>query len=69
MGWIRQLPNGRHQAVCRDLSGRQRSRTFERNEKTLGRRWIADKEAELRRGEWRDPAGARTLFAAAGVDT
>jgi integrase len=61
-GSVRALPSGRFQARYRGPDGRLRSgpHTFAR--KSDAARWLTLKEAEIRRGDWIDPAVARTPF-------
>lgn len=61
MAGLRQKPSGGWEARYRDGVGRQHARTFPT--KTLARRWAADMEADVRRGEWSDPALGRVTFA------
>jgi integrase len=67
-GWIRDIkpntrrPKGAWQAVYVDPAGRQRSRTFERNEKRLAERWLREMQAQLDRDEWLDPAAGKIAF-------
>ena len=58
MSWIRDLDNGRYQAVYRDGRKRQRSRTFER--KKDARAWLAAQDVDLNAGTWTDPKAERT---------
>lgn len=60
MASLRQKPSGRWEARYRDRFGGQHARTFDN--KTLARRWVADMEADVRRGEWMDPALGRVTF-------
>ena len=60
MASLRQKPSGRWEARYRDGFGRQHARTFAT--KTLARRWAADMEADVRRGEWVDPSLGRVTF-------
>ena len=58
---IRQKPSGAWEARYRDGLGRQHAKAFPT--KTLARRWAADMEADVRRGEWADPGLGRVTFA------
>lgn len=60
MAAIRQKPSGRWEARYRDGRGQLHARTF--SSKTEARRWAADMESDIRRGEWVDPKLARTTF-------
>jgi integrase len=60
MASLRQKPSGRWEARYRDARGQLHARTFDT--KTAGRRWAAEMEADLRRGEWVDPRLGRTTF-------
>lgn len=60
MASLRQKPSGRWEVRYRDQFGVQHARTFDN--KTLGRRWVANMEADVRRGEWVDPALGRVTF-------
>lgn len=60
MSWIRDLDNGRYQAVYRDGSKRQRSQTFER--KKDARAWLAAQEVSMRAGRWTDPRAGEQLL-------
>lgn len=60
MASIRQKPSGRWEARYRDGRGRMHSKTFAT--KTAARRWAADMESDLRRGDWVDPKLSRTTF-------
>ncbi len=62
MASIRQKPNGRWEARYRDARGGMHGRTFDG--KVAARRWAAEMEADLQRGEWIDPELARTTFGA-----
>ena len=53
--------NGRYRVKYRDPSNRQRSRTFTR--KADADRFLVEVEADLARGQWLDPAGARISLA------
>ena len=57
---LRQKPSGRWEGRYRDRFGAQHARTFDN--KTLARRWVANMEADVRRGEWVDPALGRVTF-------
>jgi integrase len=57
---IRQKPSGAWEARYRDGLGRQHAKTFPT--KTLARRWAADMEADVRRGDWADPGLGRVTF-------
>lgn len=60
MASIRQKPSGRWEARYRDPYGRTESKTF--GTKTEARRWAAEREADIRRGEWIDPRLSRVTF-------
>jgi integrase len=60
MASLRQKPSGRWEARYRDARGGLHARTF--GTKTEARRWAAEAEADVRRGEWLDPKLARTSF-------
>jgi hypothetical protein len=60
MASFRQKPSGAWEARYRDATGRLHSRTL--RTKTEARRWAAEREADLRRGEWVDPRLARVTF-------
>lgn len=60
MASIRQKPSGAWEARYRDSAGRLHARTL--RTKTEARRWSAEREADLRRGEWADPRLARVTF-------
>lgn len=62
MASIRQKPSGRWEARYRDNRGHLHARTFDG--KVEARRWAADMEADLRRGEWVDPKLGKTTFGA-----
>lgn len=69
-GRVRKLPSGRYQARYAGPDGvdRPAPHTFER--KADADRWLAGVEAELLRGDWRDPDAGRVLledFAAAWI--
>jgi hypothetical protein len=53
MAYIRRLPSGKWQATVRDRSGRRH--TFTDPLKGVVRKWAAEQEALLARGEFRDP--------------
>ena len=60
MASIRQKSSGRWEARYRDSKGGMHAQSFDT--KTSARLWAADKEADLRRGEWIDPRLGRTTF-------
>jgi integrase len=61
MGWVRRPRGGRGwEARYRGSDGRERSRSFRTRGDAL--RFLAGVEAQLQRGEWRDPALARTTL-------
>lgn len=60
MASIRQKSSGKWEARYRDAKGGMHSRSFET--KTAARRWAADMESDMRRGEWIDPRLGRTTF-------
>jgi integrase len=62
MASIRHKASGRWEARYRDRKGKMHARSFPT--KTAARRWSADMEADLRRGEWVDATLARATFGA-----
>jgi integrase len=63
MGWVRRPRGGRGwEARYRGSDRRERSRTF--RTKAEAQRFLANVEAQMQRGDWRDPALARTTFEA-----
>jgi hypothetical protein len=62
MASIRQKPSGKWEARYRDARGRTHARSF--GGKMAARRWAAEMESDLRRGEWIDPKLARITFGA-----
>jgi len=56
--YTEKLPNGRWKGTYRTPQGRERSRTFDR--KIDAERFIAGQETAKAKGEWLDPASART---------
>jgi len=58
---IRQKSSGKWEARYRDAKGDMHARTFDT--KTAARKWAADMEADIRRGDWVDPRLGRTTFA------
>lgn len=60
MASIRQKTSNKWEARYRDAKGDMHARSF--GTKTAARRWAADMESDLRRGEWVDPKLARTTF-------
>src|SRR3546814_19861326 len=60
MASIRQKPSGRWEARYRDARGEMHAQSFDG--KVAARRWAAEMESDLRRGEWIDPKLARTTF-------
>jgi integrase len=60
MASIRQKSSGGWEARYRDRHGRMHAKTFAT--KTAARRWAADMESDVRRGDWIDPKLARTTF-------
>jgi integrase len=60
MASLRQKPSGAWEARYRDAAGRSHARTL--RTKSEARRWAAEREADLRRGEWIDPRLARVTF-------
>jgi integrase len=62
-GTVRKLPSGRYQARYRGPDSQLRSAPHTFIRKTDATRWLTFKEAEIRRGDWVDPAAARTPFA------
>jgi integrase len=61
MGFVKKLDNGRYRARYRGPDGRARSKTFDR--KGDAERFLDLSGADIQRGEWVDPALARTTFA------
>ena len=66
MASIRQKPSGKWEARYRDARGRTHARSF--GGKVAARRWAAEMESDLRRGEWIDPKLARITFGAWAED-
>jgi integrase len=62
MASIRMKPSGKWEARYRDARGQMHARTF--GGKMAARRWAAEMESDLRRGEWIDPKLARITFGA-----
>jgi integrase len=62
MASIRQKPSGRWESRYRDSHGQLHAKAF--TNKTAARRWAADMESDIRRGEWVDPKLARATFGA-----
>lgn len=60
MASLRQKPSGRWEARYRDQFGAQHAHTFDT--KALARRWVAEMETDVRRGEWVDPGLGRVTF-------
>jgi integrase len=60
VGSLRRKPSGGWEARYRDRFSVQHARTFDT--KTLARRWMAEMETDVRRGEWVDPGLARITF-------
>ncbi|MGI9006623.1 MAG: tyrosine-type recombinase/integrase [Streptosporangiaceae bacterium] len=61
-GNIRKRTSGRYQARYRGPDGSLRSAPFTFERKSDAARWLALKEAEIRRGDWIDPDAATVLF-------
>lgn len=61
MGFITAAPNGNPRANWRDPAGRQRAKTFKT--KKEARAFLAQVEADKRRGHYVDPAAGRVKFA------
>ncbi|TDD69280.1 site-specific integrase [Jiangella aurantiaca] len=57
-GRVRKLPSGRFQARYHGPDGIDRPAPYTFATKTDANMWLADKELEIRRGDWLDPAGA-----------
>ncbi|MBB5785582.1 tyrosine-type recombinase/integrase [Jiangella mangrovi] len=57
-GRVRKLPSGRFQARYHGPDGQDRPAPYTFATKTDANVWLADKELEIRRGDWLDPAGA-----------
>jgi integrase len=53
MSYIRRLPSGQWQATVRDRSGKRHTHTDKL--KSVVKQWAAEQEAQLARGEFRDP--------------
>jgi site-specific recombinase XerD len=64
MPYVKELPSGRHRVQWRDASGRKVSAGFSFPTATAARKYGLDREAEVRRGEQRDPAAGRMLLSA-----
>lgn len=60
MASVRQKTSGKWEARYRDAKGEMHARSFDT--KTAARRWAADMESDIRRGDWIDPRLARTTF-------
>ncbi len=62
-GWVRKLPSGRFQASYLGPDGRRRNapQTFERKQDAS--RWLSLVEAEIAKGDWRDPAAGEERLA------
>lgn len=60
MASIERTPNGRYRARYRDLSGRSRSKTFDR--KGDANRFLERAGADMQRGEWTDPKLRRSTI-------
>jgi len=60
MASLRQKPSGGWEARYRDASGHLHAHTL--RTKTEARIWAAERESDLRRGEWVDPRLARVTF-------
>ena len=62
VGSVRRSPRDptKWEALYRDPSGRQRSKRLAT--KTEARAWVARVEADIERGQWRDPRLARISF-------
>jgi integrase len=58
-GSLRQLPSGRYQVRYTGPDGRRRTAPQTFPSRTLARRWLSLTEADMVRGQWRDPS-ART---------
>ncbi|MFI7586986.1 tyrosine-type recombinase/integrase [Spongisporangium articulatum] len=61
-GRVRKLPSGRWQARYLGPDGIDRPAPETFSNKTDATIWLADQEAELRVGDWRDPAAGETLL-------
>lgn len=62
MPWVRDLPSGRYGVQWRDATGRKRSAGRSFPTETMARNYGLDREAEIRRGEDRDPNAGRILL-------
>jgi integrase len=60
-GSIRKLPSGRWQARYRDAANQEHAETF--GGKADADTWLAGAQADMARGDWRDPTMARVAFA------
>ncbi|GIH91995.1 tyrosine-type recombinase/integrase [Planobispora siamensis] len=58
MAYIRKLKSGLYQATVRGPGGKRYTKTDKL--RRIVKNWAEEKEAELRRGEWRDPRIGRT---------
>jgi hypothetical protein len=55
-GSLRQLPSGRYQVRYTGPDGRRRTAPQTFPSRTLARRWLSLTEADMVRGQWRDPS-------------
>ena len=62
-GRVRQLPSGRWQARYPGPDGRDHTAPHTFDGKRSADQWLTLKEAEIKRGDWLDPAGGSVLFA------
>ncbi|MEV0966880.1 site-specific integrase [Streptomyces sp. NPDC049910] len=63
-GRVRKLPSGRYQARYLGLDGIDRPAPHTFRTKREADDWLADKQTELRAGEWTDPDAAKVPFGA-----
>lgn len=61
MAYIRKLPSGKWQATVRGPGGKRYTKTDRL--KSVMQRWAVEKEDELNKGAWNDPALDKILFA------
>ncbi|MGW2226618.1 tyrosine-type recombinase/integrase [Streptomyces formicae] len=61
-GAIRRLPSGRHQARYPGPDGVMRPAPFTFETTADADDWLAEKQTEIRRGQWRDPDAAAVSF-------
>lgn len=61
-GRIRKLPSGRYQARYPSPDGQLRPAPHTFRTKTEAGDWLADKQSEMRRGDWHDPDAGKVPF-------